>query len=75
MAALLAPSASRPPAHPPARGPATTLQGADPLPPSALYDPPFQRWLERRLQHWTDVAVALGEARWSRLGGVYSRYY
>lgn len=42
---------------------------------SALFDANFQRWLEARRQRWTDVAVALGEARWSRLGSVRSRYY
>lgn len=42
---------------------------------SALFDAAFQRWLEARLQQWTEVAVALGEARWSRLGGLRSRYY
>lgn len=42
---------------------------------SALFDAAFQRWLEARLQQWTEVAVASGEARWSRLGGLRSRYY
>jgi hypothetical protein len=49
------------------------LASESPLP--ELFDAPFQRWLEAHLQRWTDVAVALGEARWSCLGGLRSRYY
>lgn len=42
---------------------------------TSLFDAQFRRWLERRLQRWTDVAVAQGEARWAREGGLRSRYY
>jgi len=64
-----------------AAAPARPLSSAvtpacDRLPTStALFDAQFGRWLERRLQRWTEVAVAQGEARWAREGGLRSRYY
>lgn len=42
---------------------------------TSLFDAQFGRWLERRLQRWTDVAVSQGEARWARESGLHARYY
>jgi hypothetical protein len=73
MTATAAPSTLAPSA--PTGVPSPQAHAQPHSPSTSLFDASFGRWLERRLQQWTDAAVVQGESRWSRERGLRSRYY